>query len=473
MNPLPNLFLADLDPSLALSPETVREACFAVRRNRDLWLARLRTRQIAELIAYTAEQWLEPDNGFRQRALVEGSVELGLGPATLARGLDACFRQLTLENMEGLITQDLGDVRRLDDFTAGVAELRTGRTALARGPALLAHITAGNIPVPAIHSLVVGLLLRSAQFLKCATGCSLIPRLFAHSLAANEPRIGSCLELAQWPRSRQDLDDALFHEAGVVTATGSDAMLLDVRHRLPLRTRLVGYGHRVSFAYVSADALSGYSIKRIVRDLVTDITAWNQLGCLSPHVVYVQDDGAIAPEGVAEQIAAELARREVVEPRGPLTPGEAAAIDARRSVYALRAAASEDSMERARNLETAFRDLPGGVRLWASEDSTAWTVVFDRDPRFEASCLNRFLYVKPVRQFSELLRVAEPVRAHVSTVGIAAVDHRAAEIARELAAWGVPRVCPVGRMQEPPFAWRHDGRPALANLIEWTELESA
>ena len=61
MNPLPNLFLADLGPELILTPNTVREACLAVRRNRDLWLARLRTRQIAEIIAYRLERSLEWD----------------------------------------------------------------------------------------------------------------------------------------------------------------------------------------------------------------------------------------------------------------------------------------------------------------------------------------------------------------------------------------------------------------------------
>ena len=33
------------------------------------------------------------------------------------------------------------------------------------------------------------------------------------------------------------------------------------------------------------------------------------------------------------------------------------------------------------------------------------------------------------------------------------------------------RVCPLGQMQEPPLTWRHDGRPALADLITWTDWE--
>jgi hypothetical protein len=54
---------------------------------------------------------------------------------------------------------------------------------------------------------------------------------------------------------------------------------------------------------------------------------------------------------------------------------------------------------------------------------------------------------------------------------LAAPESRALTLAHELARWGVARVCPLGRMQQPPFAWRHDGRPALGDLVTWTDWE--
>ena len=53
----------------------------------------------------------------------------------------------------------------------------------------------------------------------------------------------------------------------------------------------------------------------------------------------------------------------------------------------------------------------------------------------------------------------------------AAPKARQPELALQLAHWGVTRVCPVGRMQDPPLTWRHDGRPALGDLITWTDWE--
>ena len=60
----------------------------------------------------------------------------------------------------------------------------------------------------------------------------------------------------------------------------------------------------------------------------------------------------------------------------------------------------------------------------------------------------------------------------VSTVAVAAPDDRLDALAVRLARWGASRICPVGRMQDPPVAWRHDGRPALGDLVTWTDLET-
>jgi hypothetical protein len=99
---LHQLFLADLGPDLQLTPETLRQASFAVRRNRNEWLLRQRTRAVIEMIAHTAEQWLEPTHGYRTIALREGLGETGWTPTTLARGLDAFFRSITVESLEAM-----------------------------------------------------------------------------------------------------------------------------------------------------------------------------------------------------------------------------------------------------------------------------------------------------------------------------------------------------------------------------------
>jgi hypothetical protein len=98
-------------------------------------------------------------------------------------------------------------------------------------------------------------------------------------------------------------------------------------------------------------------------------------------------------------------------------------------------------------------------------------VVYEADPQFQASCLNRFVYVKPVDELESALQAADAIRDRISTVAIAASAARASELAQRLAAWGATRICPVGSMQAPPVTWRHDGRPGLNALVRWTDWE--
>src|SRR6266404_1775723 len=247
---LPNYFLADLPPEATLSAPMLNEACQTLRRNRQHYLANRPTESLVTLLSNFATRWLEPDYAFRELAL-ESSGVAGFSRTTLARGLDAFFKQLTPENFQLLLEQDLGHSQRLDKIISSEPEQKASRASIATAPEFLVSVTAGNLPVPALQSIVFGVLLRSAQFVKCARGASLLPRLFAHSLYDADAKLGACLEIADWRGGNAELEKNLFDEADCVTATGSDETLDAIRQRLPARTRFLGYGHRVSFGYVA------------------------------------------------------------------------------------------------------------------------------------------------------------------------------------------------------------------------------
>jgi hypothetical protein len=450
---LPDYFLADLPPQATLSPAMLEEACRTLKRNRLQYLAGRPTRHVLETICQVAENWRTPDDPFRELALARGPAVTGFAEPTLRQGLDQFFARLTFDNLQELLVQDLGHGERLDRFTSGGGGRGPSQLALATGPELLVHVTAGNLPNPALWSVVLGLLTRSAQFVKCATGSAWLPRLFAHSLYAIDHKLGACLEVAEWRGGRSDLEDVLFGEADCVTATGSEETVAAIRRRVPTGARLLSYGHRFSLGYVARDALSRYATPRIVAGAAADVVAWNQLGCLSPHLIYVEPGGALPPVRFAELLAEELARLEIIQPRGPLPVEMAGAIASRRAFYEIRAAHSDDT------------------RLWCSPGSTAWTVVYEAEPLFQPSCLNRFVYVKPVNQVEEALGALDAVRGQVSSVGLAATGEHAQRLATQLARWGVTRICPLGQMQQPLLTWHHDGRPALGDLVTWTDWE--
>jgi Acyl-CoA reductase (LuxC) len=449
---LPNYFLADLPPEATLSPVMISEACQTLKRNREQFLARRSVQSMTNFFVKLAENWLEPEFPFRKFAL-ENAAQARFSRTTLERGLDNFFKQLTRENFRALLLQEFGD--GLDAINEVSATTSAKTIHFWRASEFQVHIAAGNIPNPAFTSIMLGLLTRSAQFVKCASGSSFLPRLFAHSIYDADPKLGACLEIAEWRGGNAPLENALFAEADCVTATGSDETLDEIRLHLPLRTRFVGYGHRVSFGFIAGEVLVGARAKKIVAAAADDITAWNQLGCLSPHVIYVEAGGEVAAEHFAQLLAEELERREALEPRGEISAEESAAIASRRGIYEIRAAHS-----------------PETTRHWCSQDSTAWTVVFEADARFQLSCLNRFIYIKPVADLKALFENADAIRGKVSTVGIAAPDEKISELSVQFARWGATRICPLGQMQNPPLTWRHDGRPPLGDLVTWTDVEA-
>jgi hypothetical protein len=449
---LPNYFFADLPPEATLSPTMIAAACDALKRNREKYLLSRSTEDIVKLLCEVAAEWLQPDNKFRKLALKLGPTETGFSQAVLQKGLDGFFRQFTPETFQALLMQELGHAQRLDQFAADGVE-NSRHAGIAMGPKFLVHIAAGNIPNPTLMSLTLGLLTRSAQFVKCASGTSLLPRLFAYSIYELDHKLGACLEIAEWRGGQRELEQVLFDHADCLTATGSDETLAAIRAQLPAQVRFLGYGHRVSFGFVTREVLREEDLAQVISRAADDVIMWDQNGCLSPHVIYVEERGAVESDKFAEQLAMELAKRETIEPRGKTATETAAAIASKRAIYETLAVHRADA------------------KIWSSQNSTAWTVVFEHDVRFQFSPLNRFIYVKPVPDLAAVLRGVDEIQGKVSTVGIAAPPEKMQELAQRFACWGATRICPLGQMQNPPLTWRHDGRPALGDLITWTDLE--
>lgn len=450
---LPNYFLADLPPESPLQPGMVRDACETLKRNRARYLLPRSTESVIQTIVEIAKLWLNPYSPWRTLALEQGPAATGFSRPVLEAGLDSYMRLLTVRNLNAFVLQELGHPQRLDRFAANDAETMTGVSTCVRGPELLFHVTAGILPTPVFAGMIHGLLVRSAQFVKCASGSSFLPRLFAHTLRDVEPKLASCLEIAEWKGGAHSAEPVLFEEADCVIASGSDETMAALRKNLPSGRRFLAHGHRVSAGYITREALNPGEEQRTIEAAVADIVAWDQLGCLSPHVTYVETGAMVPPEGVAAKLAEELARVETTLPRGPVTEEVSSAIYRRRELYRLRAAADSST------------------RCWFSTDSTAWSVVYEEDGRFQLSCLYRFVYVKPVDTPEDCLHQAEAVRGQWSTLGLAAIGVRNTEVAQVFANWGVTRICPLGQMQRPPLNWRHDGRPALGDLVTWTSHE--
>ncbi|HEX5724837.1 MAG TPA: acyl-CoA reductase, partial [Longimicrobiaceae bacterium] len=430
-----------------LRPEDLRRQIDALLAARERHLAHRPVAEIVAVVDRAAARLLDPGDPLRATAEHALPAVTGYSPAMTRLVLDRMAADWRAGPLTTLLRAEFGDPEVLDGFRPG-PDARTLRAAF--GPRLAVHVFSGNVPGVAVTSLVRSLLVKAATLGKTAAGEPLLAPLFARAVAEEDAGLGACLAVTYWPGGAEALERAALEAADAVVAYGGAEAVASVRARTPPRARFLAYGPRLSFAAVGRDRLTRAEAPALARDAALDAAIFDQQGCVSPHLFYVEEGGEVGPREWAALLAAAMEQVERELPRGPLAPGESAAI------HQLRGEA----------------EFASGAVLHASPGGTAWTVVYDPDPAFAASCLNRVVRVKPVAALAEVPALLEAYASVLQTVGVAASPAAARALAAALGRLGASRVAPLGRMAWPPPHWHHDGRPPLLDLVRWCDLEA-
>lgn len=323
-----------------------------------------------------------------------------------------------------LVRLELGNT--LDGFGA-YAKNKTR----ALPPETILHIISGNTPEAGLQSLVCGLLLGSHNL--CKLPSEGLPELEEFCASLPEP-------LARRVELKRDLPENWISKADAMVVFGKDSTLAHFRSLARADQVFVGHGHKISFGVVVEDP--GFKSASLAA---RDSSLHDQQGCLSPHLFYVRGDA----RRYAAALAAEMELFNTHTPRRPISSAESSAIIALREQFVFAAANGAD------------------VQVHASAGSTEWTVIYDGNPVFRASCLNRVVFVKPIP--TDWKNALKEVRQHLSTVGYWPPGSRETE---DLAQLGATRICPIGRMQQPPWTWHQDGLQRLAPLVRWIDIET-
>jgi hypothetical protein len=200
--------------------------------------------------------------------------------------------------------------------------------------------------------------------------------------------------------------------AEVVHVYGRDATIAQVRASAGSRARVLGHGPGMGVAWIS----SGAPLEDAASALALDVAAFDQRGCLSPRVAFVEGDDAGA-RARAEAIHRALVDLDARVPRGRLHADERA--DA-----------------------TRWHDtIAFAGEAWTS---AGHTVGIGSDP-LAVPPTGRHLLVVAVRDVAAARRALRPLAHLVVTVG-SDDAHAAAALAPPGA-----RVAALGGMQRPPL----------------------
>ncbi|MFC7393617.1 acyl-CoA reductase [Scopulibacillus cellulosilyticus] len=427
----------------------ISELSQTIKANRRNCLLNLKIAEVVDIIDSAVQKWLDPNYPFRQLAEKWLPVITGYHKEMIRLELKRFMRTFRKKELLRFLDEEFDNPAVLDEFRPR----KTGGFSKAYGPKLIFHIFSGNVPGLPIWSMIMGLLIKSANIGKTSSSEPLMPVLFAQTLAEVNQDFADCLAVLPWKGGNIELEESVISEAEAVIVYGSSQSVEKVRSRVPDHKLFLSYGHKISFAMAGKEALTPDRYNQVAHRLAEDISVYDQQGCVSPHSVFIEEGGAVSPKQFAQLLAKELQRYHEKKPRAEISNEEALAIRAVRSKYEFEALnESEDA-------------------VYGSSEGTSWTVIYHNKTAFAASPLNRTVHVFKCTILEDSISFLEPYRRYLQTAGVAVGPERLFRLAEQLGEAGVNRICSIGEMLHTQPGWHHDGQLNFLDLIKWTDIE--
>ncbi|OES45208.1 acyl-CoA reductase [Domibacillus iocasae] len=407
--------------------------------------------EIVSIIDQAIVRLLDRDSLYRQKAEKLLPIVTGYDEEIIRLGLTSYLKTFRKKELQRFLIEDLGNPLLLDDFQPRVK----GGFSKALGPNVFTHIWSGNVPALPLWSLISGLLVKAGNIGKVPSAEPLFSGWFAHLLVEVEPRLADCLAVVWWKGGDEEREHSIFEQSDVVVGYGGNDSLQSLQNRIPVTTRFLPFGHKISFGVVSQSSLDSRKTWQSVHQAALDVVRYDQQGCYSPHIFYVQHGGKVSPKEFARFLANELENFQKRHPRRELSMEESVSMAAWRQ-----------------REEMIIFSNPNNEVL--GNQANDWTVVYEENNiHFTPSSLNRVIKVIAFETIENILPYIAPHRSLLQTVGIAANPNELFEWAELLGKTGVTRITALGSMTSPEAGWHHDGRFNLLDLVNMVDIEAA
>ncbi|MBI1871007.1 MAG: hypothetical protein HYS07_07430 [Chlamydiae bacterium] len=392
-------------------PENIKQRLLStilqtLRKNRERYLAPLSTEKILSKLNQVVKHWLNLQSPIRQKAENLLTQTTGCSKEVISEGLDLAFNE----------------VRHLF--------LRKNAKILSQfpRPQLSSFIFGGMVPTPMLFDIFMGLLLKSAVIVKTPSRAPFFPILLAHSIYEVDPSLGSCVKALWWPGGKWNLEKMIFKEADLIHAYGDDKSIKEIEALIPPKKIFIKFGHKVSFSVIGKEKLKG-PLHLLAEKMAYDICLYDQQGCVSPHVIYLEKVNFLNPIAWTRALADAMEKMTRKFPPGHLSLGEASLIHQIRGQYSLR----EKTL------------------CLSSHPNPNWTVIYEENPEFHPSCLNRVIFIKPIAHIKNLPQILKKWRGNFQALGYAVSPERKKEVERISKSLSIPFLLPIGSMQNTSF----------------------
>ena len=310
----------------------------------------------------------------------------------------------------------------------------------------LLHIAAGNADILPALSAAEGLLTGNVNLLKLPQADNGVTVAILRELIAIQPELADFLYVFDTPSTDLDTLRRLAGMADGIVVWGGDEAVSAVRRFAPMGVRLVEWGHKLSFAYLSGRQKTDQELD----GLADHILSTRQLLCSSCQVIYLDTD---CRDEIGSFCQAFLPRLEAAALRyPPATIGEAAEVTLRRYTHQL----EQVAFGRQDNSRTVY----SGRRC---------SLVACEDSELELSDLYGSCLVKPLpreRLFDTLRRH----KGYLQTAGLLCPPEDRPALTDLLSRCGLVRITDPAHMSASFCGEAHDGDYPLRRYVRMVNI---
>lgn len=305
----------------------------------------------------------------------------------------------------------------------GYREIRRYRYPLG----VLFHIAAGNVDGLPAYSVIEGLLAGNINVLKLPSADSGISVLLLSELCKIEPALADFVYVFDLPSTDLSSLQKLATVADAVVVWGGDEAVSAARRLAPCNTKVISWGHKLSFAYATLDATD-----KDMTALAHHICQTRQLLCSSCQGIYVDTADRNLLEGFGKRFY------EILRSVGAAYPPVPLGMRAKATLYLY-----NEELEQHITGNTVYRS--DGISVLVTEDST-----------LVLSCLFRNCWVKPLPR-EQIVPTLKGKKGYLQTCGLLCGDHDRLLLSGSLARAGVVRITEAGEMSRTIAGEAHDG----------------
>ena len=323
---------------------------------------------------------------------------------------------------------ELGDEYALDGFTHRKGF--KGRVHYAPLGKLL-HISASNIALGLIDSMIMGVLSKNINIVKYSDITSDIVFELQNSLEKYAPRIHSLVCFFKYRGGDKTIEKQLFNLVDAVIIWGGEEAIGNVKENLDYSKKLITHGPKISFHVITQKGLEDLDYSQVVKD----ITFYNQQACSSSQNIYLEAS-IDRKKFLSELKNAWFYTRENLDPNEYV----------------------EFLKEKQLDLYQEFLGQTPGI---FTKDMSA-SLSSHNFP--EPTALNGSVKIKSFDSLNGLKRSLNDFRFYLQSCGLETGVNERDQYAIALSQVGVSRFCRAGEMLEGTLGAPHDGEFNLMSL---------